>query len=91
MSSMVMCMKRYLYLSAMCWPGHTLHIIHVRFKTNRYQCLPPTKPVYKEFEIFFQVTLVVEPSLRLECVRLREDFRISRDGPEAGTVRSIVS
>jgi hypothetical protein len=37
------------------------------------------------------MTIVVNPALRLELVRLREDFWISGDGPEGVTVGSFVS
>jgi hypothetical protein len=56
-------------------------------RQNDYRCLPTTKPIDKELEIISQETLVVNPSLGLECVRLREDFRIPGDSPEAITVR----
>jgi len=45
-------------------------------RQNKYQCLPTTKPIEKEFEIIPQATVIINPSLGLECVRLREDIRI---------------
>jgi len=46
------------------------------------------KPIDKEFEIISQVTLIVKPSLRLERMRLGEDFWISGDGPDVVSIRS---
>jgi hypothetical protein len=53
--------------------------------------LPPTKPEDEEFEIVPHATFVINPALRLECVRLGEDVWVSRDGPEAVSVKSFVS
>jgi len=53
-----------------------------RDQTGR-RCLPPTKPKEEELQIVSQGTSVVNPTLRLELVGLREDFWISGDGPEA--------
>jgi hypothetical protein len=47
------------------------------------QHLPTAKPKYREREIVSQATFVINPALRLECIRLRVDFWISRDGPDA--------
>jgi hypothetical protein len=56
-------------------------------KQRKYVCdkrrhLPTSKPKYKEREIVSQATFVINPALRLECIRLGVDFWISRDGPD---------
>jgi hypothetical protein len=49
-------------------------------------CSPTTKPEDKEFKIIPKATLVINPALRLESMRFREDVWISRNGPEALSV-----
>jgi hypothetical protein len=53
-------------------------------------CLPTTKPEDKEFKIVPKATLVINPALRLECMRFREDFWVSRDGPDALSVSPVL-
>jgi len=55
-------------------------------RQDKYQCLPTTKGHRQRIGDHLQATFVVDPIARLECVRLRVDFRISGDGPEAITL-----
>jgi hypothetical protein len=49
-------------------------------------CSPTTKPEDKEFKIVPKASLVINPALRLESMRFREDVWVSRDGPDVLSV-----
>jgi hypothetical protein len=70
-----------------CWKDGQSENVSV----SRETALTADQTVYKEREVASQATLVIDPALRLERIRLGVDFWISRDGPDEVTIRHIVS
>lgn len=57
--------------------------------TAQRRHLPPTKAESKELEVISHAPFGIKPTIRLECVRVREDIWVARDGPGMA-IRSII-